>query len=167
VTPPGRPFTVDVSRSALLAPGFPPDVAGILAEAGVAPACLTLAVPAGLAGLAGEDGTVRAALQELRGIGVGLALDHTGTADARLDLLVSLPFTRLVLDATLFPVVGAEPRREALVDAVTRLVAATGVETVVAGVREPGQVSRLQDLGFALGSGPALTAVSGLRLSSR
>ncbi|GAB3855517.1 putative bifunctional diguanylate cyclase/phosphodiesterase [Dactylosporangium cerinum] len=164
VTPPGRRFTVDVSRSALLAPGFPHDVAGILAGAGVAPTCLTLAVPAALAG---EDTGVRGVLQELRGIGVGLALDHTGTAHARLDLLVSLPFTRLVLDATLFPAGGEDPRREALVDAVARLVAATGVETVVAGVRDPGQVARLRDLGFGLGSGPALSALEDLRLSSR
>jgi diguanylate cyclase len=172
VTPPGRPFTVEVSRSALLAPGFPHDVAGILAAAGVVPACVTLAVPAGLAGLAGEDGAVRAALQELRGIGVGLALDHTGTAHARLDLLASLPFTRLVLDAALFPPgdggdEGADPRRAALVDAVVRLVAATGVETVVSGVRDPGQAARLRDLGFALGSGPGLPAFEELRLSSR
>ncbi|GAA3192045.1 GGDEF domain-containing protein [Dactylosporangium siamense] len=164
VTPPGRRFTVDVSRSALLAPGFPHDVAGILAGAGVAPTCVTLAVPAAVAG---EDTGVRGVLQELRGIGVGLALDHTGTAHARLDLLVSLPFTRLVLDAALVPAGGEDPRREALVDAVARLVAATGTETVVAGVRDPGQVSRLLDLGFALGCGPALSAFSDLRLSSR
>ncbi|MGI5186017.1 diguanylate cyclase domain-containing protein [Dactylosporangium sp. CA-152071] len=227
VTPPGRPFTVDVSRSALLAPGFPHDVAGILAAAAVAPASLTLAVPAALAGEDTGEGTgVRGALQELRAIGVGLALDHTGTAHARLDLLVSLPFTRLVLDAALFPTAGPVPatapfspdgrfaanasfpadgrfaanapfpadgrfaadapfradhpfspdspfsaddlerRRDALVDAVARLVAATGVETVISGVSDPGQVARLRHLGFTLGSGPAVTAVGDLRLSS-
>ncbi|MFF5229137.1 diguanylate cyclase domain-containing protein [Dactylosporangium sp. NPDC000521] len=213
VTPPGRPFTVDVSRSALLAPGFPHDVAGILAAAGVAPACLTLAVPATLAGEDTGDGTgVRGALQELRAIGVGLALDHTGTAHARLDLLATLPFTRLVLDAVLFPAGapfspdgsfsaagsfaaggsfspdgpfsaggsfsadgsfsgsvrpdGLDHRREALIDAVSRLVAATGVETVISGVRDPGQVALLRHLGFTLGSGPAVAAVGDLRLSS-
>ncbi|MEV0136639.1 diguanylate cyclase [Dactylosporangium sp. NPDC050688] len=158
-TPPGRAFTVEVGRSALLAPGFPHDVAGVLAAAGVAPHHLTLAVPAALAA---EDTTVRAALQELRALGVGLALDHTGTAHARLDLLAALPFTRLVLDAALFPPDGADPRRAALVDAVVRLVATTGVETVISGVREPAQAARLRDLGFALGSGPAVTAAGAL-----
>ncbi|MET7423472.1 diguanylate cyclase [Dactylosporangium sp. NPDC005555] len=165
VTPPGRSFTVDVSRSALLAPGFPNDVAAILAAAGVAPSCLTLAVPAALAGEDAVVPAVRAALRELRGIGIGLALDHTGTAHARLDLLASLPFTRLVLDAALFPADGTDPRRAALVDAVVRLVAATGVETVVSGVGDPGQVSRLRELGFTLGAGPAVVAVEDLRLS--
>ena len=121
------------------------------------------------AALAAEDTTVRAALQELRALGIGLALDHTGTAHARLDLLAALPFTRLVLDAALFPPDGTDPRRAALVDAVVRLVAATGVETVVSGVRDPAQAARLRDLGFALGSGPAVTAAGAfedLRLSS-
>jgi diguanylate cyclase (GGDEF)-like protein len=121
------PFTLEVGRPALVAPGFVVDLEALLAETGVAPESLTLAIPA--AHLEDDD-VVRPVLLKLRAVGVGLALDHTGTPHVRLDLLAALPFTRLVLDPSLF---GGDPRQEALVDAVIRFVQDTGIEYTVVG----------------------------------
>ncbi|MET7395953.1 diguanylate cyclase [Dactylosporangium sp. NPDC005572] len=120
------PVTLEIGRAMLVAPGFANDLTKVLAEAGVPPTRLTLAIPA--AQLADDD-VVRAALAELRAHGVGLALDHTGTRKVRLDLLAALPFTRVVLDPAFL---GAGGREGALADAVVRFAQDTGVECTVA-----------------------------------
>ncbi|MFG2045522.1 diguanylate cyclase domain-containing protein [Dactylosporangium sp. NPDC048998] len=103
------PFTLEVGRAALVSPGFAAELAGLLAEAGLAPDCLTLALPA--AQLADDDALGRA-MRELRAAGVGLALDHGGTGTVRLDLLAALPFTALIVDPEFHA--AARPEREAL-----------------------------------------------------
>lgn len=70
---------------------------------------MTLALPA--AQLADDD-AVRRAMHELRGLGVGLALDHAGTGTVRLDLLAALPFTALIVDET-FDAAAREARGDA------------------------------------------------------
>ncbi|WP_238016981.1 diguanylate cyclase [Dactylosporangium sp. AC04546] len=89
------PVTLEIGRAMLVAPGFVADLVRVLAEAGVPGRRLTLAIPA--AQLADDD-TVRAVFAELRAHGAGLALDHTGSRQVRLDLLAALPFTRVILD---------------------------------------------------------------------
>ncbi|MER7007477.1 diguanylate cyclase [Dactylosporangium sp. NPDC000555] len=89
------PFTIEVGRAALVSPGFAAELAGLLAEAGLAPECLTLALPA--TQLADDDAVGRV-MRELRATGVRLALDHVGTGTVRLDLLAALPFTALIVD---------------------------------------------------------------------
>jgi predicted signal transduction protein with EAL and GGDEF domain len=125
ITEASPPCTLKVRRPALLAPGFAADLATILAEAGTPPSDLTLTIPAGQLA---DDDAVRAVLLDLRAIGIGLALDHTGTQQVRLDLLAALPFSRLVLDPSFFA--GGE-RQAALVAAVINFVHDTGIECVV------------------------------------
>ncbi|WP_190256067.1 diguanylate cyclase domain-containing protein, partial [Dactylosporangium sucinum] len=98
------PVTLEVGRSMLVAPGFVADLAAVLADVGLPPGRLILAIPA--AQLA-DDHTVRAVLADLRAHGAGLALDHTGTRQVRLDLLAALPFTRVILDPAFLAADGA------------------------------------------------------------
>ncbi|GAA4260084.1 diguanylate cyclase domain-containing protein [Dactylosporangium darangshiense] len=94
------PFVLEVGRAALVSPGFAGELAGLLDEAGLAPAGLTVALPA--AQLADDEAVARA-MRELRSAGVGLALDHSGTGTVRLDLLAALPFTALIVDRDFGP----------------------------------------------------------------
>ncbi|WP_433047729.1 diguanylate cyclase domain-containing protein [Dactylosporangium sp. CS-033363] len=129
------PFTLEVGRAALVSPGFAAELGALLAEAGLRPEGLTLALPA--AQLAG-DGAVGRAMGELRSAGFGLALDQTGTGTVRMDLLSALPFTALIVDPAFLGIEG------------TRSVAFT--EAVAAFVREAGIDYRVRSEGSLLES---------------
>ncbi|MEV6923784.1 diguanylate cyclase [Dactylosporangium sp. NPDC051485] len=117
------PCTIEVGRAALVSPGFAAELLGLLAEAGVAPAEVTLALPA--AQLADDD-AVRRAMTELRAAGAGFALDHTGTRTVRLDLLTALPFTVLIVDRA-FEAAGGD-RNAAFSEAVARFARDAGID---------------------------------------
>jgi diguanylate cyclase (GGDEF)-like protein len=120
------PFVLEVGRAAMVSAGFAAELAGLLAEAGLAPGGLTLALPA--AQLSG-DAAVARAMRELRAAGVGLALDHSGTGTVRLDLLAALPFTALIADPELIPPDGGEGgRSRAFAEAVSRFARDAGIE---------------------------------------
>jgi predicted signal transduction protein with EAL and GGDEF domain len=125
------PFALEVGRAALVCPGFAADLVALLDAAGIAPAGLTLVIPA--AQISDED-AVRGVLRELRAAGLGLALDHTGNRQVRLDLLAALPFTRLILDPSFFK--GGDRRQEALTDAVIRFAQDAGIEYEAATLQE-------------------------------
>ncbi|GAA2390212.1 diguanylate cyclase domain-containing protein [Dactylosporangium salmoneum] len=118
-----QPCTIEVGRAALVSPGFAAELLALLAEAGVAPAEVTLALPA--AQLADDD-AVRRAMTELRAAGAGFALDHTGTRTVRLDLLTALPFTVLIVDRA-FEAVGSD-RNAAFSEAVARFARDAGID---------------------------------------
>ncbi|GAA2611878.1 bifunctional diguanylate cyclase/phosphodiesterase [Dactylosporangium fulvum] len=134
VTASAPPVTLEISRSTLVAPGFTAELATILTETGRSPSALTLKIPAGQ--LSDTD-AVRAVLLDLRSMGVHLALDHTGTPHARLDLLTALPFTRLVLDPSFF---AGNGRQAALAEAVIRFAQDTGIEYTVMGAEVPAPI---------------------------
>ncbi|MEU7875136.1 diguanylate cyclase [Dactylosporangium sp. NPDC049140] len=116
------PFTLEVGRAALVSPGFAAELTGLLAEAGLTPDGLTLALPA--AQLA-DDGVLPRVMRELRAAGVGLALDNTGTGTVRLDLLSALPFSAVIVD----PPTGVDDHRSrAFAEAVARFARDAGVE---------------------------------------
>ncbi|WP_433207044.1 diguanylate cyclase domain-containing protein [Dactylosporangium sp. CS-047395] len=117
------PFTLEVGRAALVSPGFAAELGALLAEAGLEPAGLTLALPA--AQLAG-DGAVGRAMGELRAAGFGLALDQTGTGTVRLDLLSALPFTALIVDPVFAGIEGT--RSVAFAEAVAAFVREAGID---------------------------------------
>jgi diguanylate cyclase (GGDEF)-like protein len=120
------PFTLEVGRAALVSPGFAAELADLIAEAGLSPEGLTLALPA--AQLSG-DGAVARSMRELRAAGVGLALDHSGTGTVRLDLLAALPFTALIADADLAPPGGGDrARSRAFAEAVSRFARDAGID---------------------------------------
>ncbi|MFI5910903.1 diguanylate cyclase domain-containing protein [Dactylosporangium sp. NPDC051541] len=115
------PCTLEVGRAALVSPGFPAELADLLAAAGRTPDGLTLAIPA--AQLA-DDGAVRRAMDELRAAGVGLALDHTGTGTVRLDLLTALPFTAVIVD----PLPADDDRTRAFGEAAAQFARDAGID---------------------------------------
>jgi len=128
------PFTLQIKQPVLLAPGFARDLKALLAGTGTAPQSLTLAI--GAAQLTHDD-ALRQVLQDLRAVGVGLALDHTGTPDARLDLLAALPFTQVILDPAFFENETGDARQEALIEAVTRYIHDTGLAYTLVGEELP------------------------------
>nr|BFE55676.1 hypothetical protein GCM10020063_002020 [Dactylosporangium thailandense] len=115
------PFTLEVGRAALVSPGFTAELTALLAEAGLEPGGLTLALPAAQLAV---DGVLRRVMRELRAAGVGLALDQTGTNTVRLDLLSALPFTAVIVE----PLAGDDDRSRAFAEAAARFARDAGID---------------------------------------
>jgi diguanylate cyclase (GGDEF)-like protein/PAS domain S-box-containing protein len=148
-----RPFsvTVNVSARQLADPQFPATVAQALSDFGVdaAKVCLEITESALLQDLQ----TAEQALQELRGIGVKIAVDDFGTGYSSLTHLKLLPIDMLKIDRSFVCDLGRDPGNTAIVGAVIRLAAALGLTSVAEGVEEADQLDWLTSLGCELAQG--------------
>ena len=148
-----RPFyvTVNVSARQLADPLFPSIVATALSDFSVDPAtiCLEITESAFLRDLEAAE----QALQELRTIGVRIAVDDFGTGYSSLTHLKLLPIDMLKIDQSFVSELGRNPDNTAIVGAVIRLAAALGMTSVAEGVEEAEQAEWLTSLGCELAQG--------------
>ena len=143
--------TVNVSARQLADPLFPAIVATALSDFGVDPAtiCLEITESAFLRDLDAAEQT----LQELRAIGVRIAVDDFGTGYSSLSHLKLLPIDMLKIDQSFVSDLGRNPDNTAIVGAVIRLAAALGMTSVAEGVEEAEQAEWLTSLGCELAQG--------------
>lgn len=143
----GTAFTVNVNVAPreLVEPDFVRAVRRTLAEAGLPPERLVLEVVETSVHHAGEGGV--AALRELRGDGVGVALDHFGTGYSSLGQLASLPASVLKLDRSFIAELTGSSAQSALVEAVIRLGHALGHRVIAEGIETERQAEHLRELG--------------------
>lgn len=88
-----------------------------------------------------QDGaTALAALQSLKALGVRLAIDDFGTGYSSLDYLRRFPVDTLKVDRTFVQELDHSRRTVAIVEAVTRLAHAVGMEVVAEGVETSSQL---------------------------
>jgi EAL domain-containing protein (putative c-di-GMP-specific phosphodiesterase class I) len=160
--PPGadgaaRQIWVNVAGSQLLEPGFVERVAGLVRDRALAPGTLGLEVTE--EGLAAGSRYAPALLEQLREIGVALALDDFGTWYSSLGTLGELPIEAVKLDRSFVRGVGSDLENDTIVSSVIELAHAHGVRVVAEGVESWAEGARLCQLGCdrALGylfSGP-------------
>jgi len=85
--------------------------------------------------LLGRDkGKMRATLEELQALGIGITLDNFGRACGSLSSLRSFPFTKVKIDASLVREIPGSKENAAIVRAVTMLAETFGMGTVAEGV---------------------------------
>jgi diguanylate cyclase (GGDEF)-like protein/PAS domain S-box-containing protein len=151
--PADPPLTMSVNLSVreLQDPGLVEHVAAVVQETGVAPSSLVLEITE--TSMVEDADETLATLHALRGLGVRLAIDDFGTGYSSLSYLRRLPVDVLKVDRSLVASSGEIARDAALVDAVFRLGHDLGLQTIVEGVEEPEQRSRLVALGCQLGQG--------------
>ena len=134
----GRPLdlAVNVSGRQLMDPGYPAQVASVLADTGTDPDCLILELTEGI--FLDDPGRTVAVLNELKSHGVRLALDDFGTGYSSLSYLRQYPVDIVKIDQGFVDDIGQEPTGSAIIGAVTHLahvlgltVTAEGVETAV------------------------------------
>ncbi|MET9951428.1 EAL domain-containing protein [Streptomyces sp. NPDC006339] len=131
------------------------DVAGILAETGLAPHLLQLELTE--SAVMGSAGRPLQALQALSDMGVRIAIDDFGTGYSNLAYLSRLPVSVLKLDGSF--VRGfqdeehANPADELIVEALVQLAHRLGLTVTAECVETAGQATRLRRIGCDTGQG--------------
>jgi EAL domain-containing protein (putative c-di-GMP-specific phosphodiesterase class I) len=141
---------VNVAGRQLQTPGFVADVARVLAETGLPAHCLNVEVTE-TAVL--DDDQSLAALNQLRALGVRLALDDFGTAASSLGLLLTVPVTTLKLDRSFVESITTVGRQAAVATAVSQMATALDFSSVAEGIETLEQRILLQRLGYEYGQG--------------
>lgn len=141
----------NVSASGLNRPDRANAVAAVLDDAGVPPEALALEITETV--LLEDSSRVLGTLNDLKDIGVRLALDDFGTAFSSLSYLQRFPFDELKLDTTFTAGLPDAPRSKLLVEAVLQLAATLEVPVVAEGIERPEQAQCLREAGCQLGQG--------------
>jgi diguanylate cyclase (GGDEF)-like protein/PAS domain S-box-containing protein len=126
------------------------DVRDALEDAGLAPACLTLEITETVM-MTDTDLAVQR-LEELRALGVRLAMDDFGTGYSSLSYLSRFPVDVLKMDRS-FLAAGASPEASGLATAVVALGQTLSLDVVAEGIEFPEQWATLRELGCGLGQG--------------
>lgn len=95
----------------------------------------------------------RAALGEVKDVGVKIALDGFGRAESHLMLPATLPLDVLKIDRHLIQSLPAETDRRGVVLAICALARAAGLDTVAVGIETEQQLQLARELGCSLGQG--------------
>jgi diguanylate cyclase (GGDEF)-like protein/PAS domain S-box-containing protein len=126
------------------------DVQRALAQAELPPEALTLEITESVMMTDTELAISR--LQQLRALGVRLAMDDFGTGYSSLSSLSMFPLDVLKMDRSLLAA-GAAPVTSGLASAVLRLGDTFDLEVVAEGVEDPEQSATLRELGCDTGQG--------------
>jgi diguanylate cyclase (GGDEF)-like protein/PAS domain S-box-containing protein len=131
---PPIPMAVNISARQLRHPAFLPEVAAAVQASGIDPAFLTLVL--GGASLMQDVEAARRVLDELKRLGVRLALDDLTLSGCGLGVLKALPLDQLKINRDLVRCLGVVGYMPAMIDAVLCLgralqldVTAVGIET--------------------------------------
>jgi EAL domain-containing protein (putative c-di-GMP-specific phosphodiesterase class I) len=106
----------------------------------------------------GDVEKTRAVLQELRAIGLSVAVDDFGTGYSNLDLLRRLPVDFIKIDRSFVAGLGVEPGDTQLVRMVLGLAQELGIEVIGEGVETELQAAELRRLGCRIAQGSLYSA---------
>jgi EAL domain-containing protein (putative c-di-GMP-specific phosphodiesterase class I) len=125
-------IAVNLSPLQVRDPGIVALVRGALKEAGVAPSRLVLEITEGV--LIDNPDEVRKRMQDLRAIGVRIALDDFGSGYSSLGYLQRFPFDKLKIDRSFVDALGRSSNAGVIVQAIVALGRALDVTVVAEGV---------------------------------
>jgi EAL domain-containing protein (putative c-di-GMP-specific phosphodiesterase class I) len=94
-----------------------------------------------------NDVTTRRLLQDIRGLGVRLALDDYGTGFASLSVLKRYPVTSLKIDRSFIVNIDKDPENAAVVNAIIYLAKSFGLDVIAEGVETVSQMDFIKDHG--------------------
>ena len=142
---------VNLSAHRLTAPGIVDEVAGILAETGLAVSHLELEITE--SALVEHSETVLSDLVALREIGVRLAIDDFGTGYSSLGYLARLPVSALKIDRSFVHELGDNERMATVVRAIRALARGLNLDIVAEGIETAQQLQLLRQLEVETGQG--------------
>jgi len=143
--------SVNLSARQVTAPGFPAQVAAILAETGLPPRALTVEVNERI--LVEEDGLILDRLADLHRTGVRMAIDDFGTGYASLAYLRQLPLDIIKIDASFVAGLGHDDTLTLLTRTVVQVGRELGLRVIAEGIEQPRQLSALREMGCDYGQG--------------
>jgi EAL domain-containing protein (putative c-di-GMP-specific phosphodiesterase class I) len=100
-----------------------------------------------------DENRTFATLNELRALGVRLAMDDFGTGYSSLTYLHRLPIDELKIDGSFIRLLERNGRQIPLVDMMVRLGSALGLETVAEHIDSARKAEIVRDLGCTYGQG--------------
>jgi diguanylate cyclase len=146
-----RRMAINISASQFDQTDVADEVAALIANTGVDPALIELEITESTAMSASEVALRQ--LDDLRKLGVHIAVDDFGTGFSNLSLLAKLPFTRLKIDKSLIDEIGRSQKGEVIVETVVKLAMGLGYVVVAEGVEKAEQSAFLKRLGCNLHQG--------------
>jgi EAL domain-containing protein (putative c-di-GMP-specific phosphodiesterase class I) len=151
--PGGGPLMISVNLSArqFAQPGLAEQVATILTETGLDPACLELEITESVL-MDQSDAGIRS-LGVLRELGVKLVLDDFGTGYSSLSYLKHLPLDTIKIDRSFVTELTEDDANLPIVEAVISLAHGLGIGVVAEGIETEEQLTRLGQLGCDRGQG--------------
>ncbi len=129
---------VNVSPLQFVCPALVDCVGSALAQSGLPAARLEVEVTESV--LLRDDGATLGILQQLRAMGVRVAMDDFGTGYSSLSTLRSFPFDKIKVDQSFVRGLGTEPGSAAIIRAIVGLGTTLGMRTTVEGVETPEQL---------------------------
>jgi len=149
----GTPLTMSVNLSTkqLQQPDLIDRVRSTLEETGLEPARLALEITESVMMADMEISAVR--LQQLKDLGVKIALDDFGKGYSSLNYIRQFPVDILKVDKSFIDGVGEESDVSALTGAIIDLASVLHIRPVAEGIEESEQLDRLIELGCDLGQG--------------
>jgi EAL domain-containing protein (putative c-di-GMP-specific phosphodiesterase class I) len=145
-----RLLAVNLSRGQLVEPGFVALVGSILESCGMAAEHLQLEVHESVTV---DDGTVQARLQELKEIGVRLALDNFGVGRSSLVRLHLLPVDIIKIDRSLVTEAVVSEHHRVLIEATVLVAKSLGMSAAAEGIETEAQLAVVRQLGCRQGQG--------------
>ncbi len=143
------PVAINVSAIELDKPGFVAGVRALLDETGFDPKRLILEVTE--TAFLGDPDRVRQLFNDLRGMGIKLALDDFGVGYSSLTALHRFPFDKIKIDREFVMALDGEPRAAlealAIIQAVTGIGRAFGMQVTAEGIETASQHSHLKAAG--------------------
>ena len=138
-------MSVNVSAHQFMGAGFAASVQRVLDSTSTHASLLTLEVTEDV--LVGDRARALVVLDELREIGVGLALDRFGTGYSSLGYLNTLPVDTIKIDPSFIAKLSHDPSNHEIVTAIIGLAHALGFSVVSAGVENARQYQDVQEMG--------------------
>jgi EAL domain-containing protein (putative c-di-GMP-specific phosphodiesterase class I) len=127
------------------------DLARNVGETGLDPSTLTVEITESI--LMKDVPRTVAVLEELKSLGVKLAVDDFGTGYSTLSYLKRFPIDWLKIDQSIIEELGQDPTNEAVVTAAIVLAHALGAQVIAEGIMTFEQLVRLRALGCDAGQG--------------
>jgi diguanylate cyclase (GGDEF)-like protein len=141
----GLPVSVNLAARQLTRPGLAAQVLVALGEAGADPADLVLEITEH--GVLEDFAAAFRHLQEVRALGVRVAVDDFGTGWSSLSYLQRLPVDQLKIDRSFVATLGVEGPSMAIVGSLVSLAHGLGLTVVAEGVETDEQLAELRRLG--------------------
>jgi EAL domain-containing protein (putative c-di-GMP-specific phosphodiesterase class I) len=143
-----RSVAVNVGPRDLLCPGLALQLATLVQQAGLEPGSLTLEITE--RDIVGDVDEARAALEDLRAVGITVAIDDFGTGFSSLAYLARLPVQVLKIDRAFVATMDSD---DTIARVVVDLARSFGMRCVAEGIETADQLRRLTDLGADAGQG--------------
>ena len=150
---PGRPLamTVNVSPRQIVEPAFIAELRQVLADTNIDPTTLCLEITESV--MMGATEEVVRLLDQIRWLGVFIAIDDFGTEHSSLSRLRDMPAEVLKIDRSFIDGLSSEPGDTAIVSSILSLAYAMGKHTIAEGVEKREQAAMLLRMGCEVAQG--------------